>query len=79
MMKFRTVGVSYADLRRDCLEAIRQWPGCETVSGIQIIRRNDHIGFSVRITLYGEADRAIADRAMKYIEREKRRSFHLTE
>jgi hypothetical protein len=79
MVKFRTVGVSYGDLRKDCLEAIRQWPGCETVSGIQIIRDNSPAGFSVRITLYGEADPRMADRAMIYIEREKRRHFHLTE
>jgi hypothetical protein len=30
--------VSYGDLRKQCLEAIRQWPGCQTVSGIRIIR-----------------------------------------
>jgi hypothetical protein len=29
--------------------------------------------------LYGDADQKIADRAMIYIEREKRRHFHLTE
>jgi hypothetical protein len=79
MMKFKTVGARYADLRRDCLEAVRQWPGCETVSGIQIIRSNRRSGFSVRITLYGEADQSIADRAMMYVEREKRRRFHLLE
>ena len=79
MMKFKTVGVRYADLRRDCLEAVRQWPGCETVSGIQIIRSNRRSGFSVRITLYGQADQSIADRAVMYVEREKRRRFHLLE
>lgn len=79
MVKFKTVGMSYADLRRDCLEAVRQWPGCETVSGIQIIRSNRRSGFSVKITLYGEADQSIADRAMMYVEREKRRRFHLLE
>jgi len=79
MVKFKTVGVSYGALRKDCLEAIRQWPGCETVSGIQIIRDNSPAGFSVRITLYGEADKRIADRAMVCVQREKRRHFHLTE
>lgn len=79
MVIFKTVGIRYADLRRDCLEAVRQWPGCETVSGIQIIRSNRRSGFSVRITLYGEADQSIADRAMMYVEREKRRRFHLLE
>jgi hypothetical protein len=79
MAKFKTVGVSYGDLRKQCLEAIRQWPGCQTVSGIQIIRDNSPAGFSVRITLYGEADEKIADRAMIYIEREQRRRFRLIE
>jgi hypothetical protein len=79
MAKFKTVGVSYGDLRKQCLEAIRQWPGCETISGIQLIRDNSAAGFSVRITLYGDADQKIADRAMMYIEREKRRHVHLTE
>ena len=79
MMKFKTVGMNYADLRKDCLEAVRQWPGCETISGIRIIRSNRRSGFSVRITLYGEADQSIADRAMIYVEREKRRRFHLVE
>jgi hypothetical protein len=79
MARFRTVGVSYGALRKECMEAIRQWPGCETVSGIQIIRDNTPSGFSVRVTLYGEADERIADRAMACVQREKRRHFHLME
>jgi hypothetical protein len=79
MAKFKTAGVSYGDLRKQCLEAIRQWPGCETISGIQIIRDNSPAGFSVRVTLYGEADRKLADRAMVSVQREKRRHFHLME
>jgi hypothetical protein len=79
MAKLKTVGVRYGDLRKQCLEAIKQWPGCETVSGIQIIRDHTASGFSVRVTLYGEANQKFADRAMIYIEREKRRHFHLTE
>jgi hypothetical protein len=79
MPRFKTFPVNYGDLRKDCLEAIRQWPGCGTVGGIQIIRDNGPAGFSVRVTLYGEADQRTADRAMIYIEREKRRHFHLTE
>jgi hypothetical protein len=79
MAKFKTIGVIYGVLRKQCLEAIRQWPSCQTVSGIQIIRDNSPAGFSVRITLYGEADKKIADRAMMYIEREQLRHFHLTE
>jgi hypothetical protein len=79
MVKFKTIGVSYAELRKDCLEAVRQWPGCESVSGIQIVRDNSPSGFSVRVTLYGQAPKKIADRAMVSVQREKRRHFHLTE
>jgi hypothetical protein len=52
-----TVGMSYGALRKECLEAVRQWPGCETVSGIQIIRENSPGGFSLRVTLFGKADK----------------------
>jgi len=79
MVRFETVGMSYGALRKECLEAVRQWPGCETVGGIQIIRDNSPVGFSVRVTLYGEADQKIADRAILCVQREKRRHFHLTE
>ena len=78
-MKPETVGLSYGTLRKECLEAVRQWPGCETVGGIQIIRDNAPSGFSVRVTLYGKADKKIADRAIKCVQREKRRHFHLME
>jgi len=79
MRNFKTIGLSYGDLRKDCLAAVRQWPGCETVSGIQIIRDNSPAGFSVRVTLYGEAEERVADRAMNCVQREKQRHFHLTE
>jgi hypothetical protein len=79
MVKLKTVGLNYGALRRECLEAVRQWPGCETIAGIQIVRSNVPGGFSVRITLYGKADARLADRAMTCVQREKRRRFHLTE
>jgi hypothetical protein len=71
-------GLSYAALRKECLDAIRQWPGCESISGIQIIRQNKG-GFSVRATLYGGADHRLADRAIRAVQREKRRYFYLIE
>jgi hypothetical protein len=55
----KTVGLSYAALRKERIEAVRQWPGCETVAGIQIIRENTPGGFSVRVTLYGKARRGV--------------------
>ena len=48
MAKRETVGMSYGALRKECLEAVRQWPGCETVGGIQLIRENTPGGFPVR-------------------------------
>jgi hypothetical protein len=79
MTKTKTVGKTYAALRKECLEAVRQWPGCETVAGIQIIRDNTPAGFSVRVTLYGNAERKVADRAIVCVQREVRRHFHLLE
>ena len=61
-----------------CLDAVRLWPGRETLGGIQIVRE-DNGRFSVRVTLYGRAKRRIADRAMNAVQREQRRCFHLLE
>ena len=77
MVNYITVGLSYAALRKECLEAVRQWPGCETIGGIQIIRSNRPGGFSVRITMYGKAQVKTAERAMRSVQHEKRREFHL--
>jgi hypothetical protein len=79
MVRFNTVGIRYGALRKECLDAVRLWPGCETVAGIQIIRNNTPAGFSVRVTLYGNADVKTADRAIICVQREKRRQYHLIE
>jgi hypothetical protein len=79
MAKAQTVGLSYEALRKECLEAVRQWPGCETVSAIRIVREKTPGGFSVRITLYGKALKKTADRAISYVQRQQRRYFHLTD
>jgi len=79
MIKFYRTAVTYGTLRKECLEAIRQWPGCETVAGIQLIRDNSPAGFAARVTLYGRADKKVADRAMICVQREKRRHYRLTE
>ena len=70
--------MSYVTLRKEYLDAIKQWPGCESVSGIQLVRENNG-HFSVRITLYGTANEKIANRASMAVQREMRRRFHLTE
>jgi hypothetical protein len=79
MAKLKTVGLTYGDLRKECLDAVRQWPGCESVAGIQILRGKSSGSFSVKITLYGNAEVKIANRAMAFVQREKQRQFHLTE
>ena len=79
MVKIETVGLSYGVLRKECLEAVRQWPGCESIAGIQILRGNKPGNFSVKITLYGKADVKTANRAIICVQREKRRQFHLIE
>jgi len=78
MAKSKTSGMNYVALRKECLDAIRQWPGCETIGGIQLVRENGG-HFSVRITLYGTADEKIANRASRSVQREMRRRFYLTE
>ena len=78
MTKPETAGISYAALRKECLNAIKQWPGCETVSGIKLVRQNNG-HFSVLITLYGTANEKVADRASRAVQREMRRRFHLTD
>jgi hypothetical protein len=61
------------------LDAIRQWPGCETVAGIQLVRTNSPSGFSVKITLYGKSEATKADKAAAFVERAMGRQFHLTD
>src|ERR1700686_1014670 len=56
MVKYVRVGLRCDALRKECLADVRQWPGCETIGGIQIIRSNKPGGFPVRITLYGKAE-----------------------
>jgi hypothetical protein len=71
-----TIGISRSDLTRDCLHQLRVWPGCETVEGVAVL--GDLGGkFSVHVTDYGFAKRNLADRALRCVQREKQRRFHL--
>ncbi len=79
MARSETVGLDYGALRRECLEAVGQWPGCETIGAIHIVREKTRGSFSVRVTLYGKADKKTADRAISCVQREKRRLFHLND
>src|SRR5690349_4348544 len=61
LAKLQTVGLSYAALRKECLDAVRQWPGCETIGAIRIIREKMPGDFSIRITLYGRTNKKLAN------------------
>jgi hypothetical protein len=71
-----TVGISRADLTRDCLQQVRLWPGCESVAGLGVLG-NLRGAFTVHVTDYGAAKKKIADRAIRCIQREKLRRYHL--
>jgi hypothetical protein len=71
-----TSGITRADLTRDCLRELRLWPGCETVEGLAVLA-DGRDKFTVHVVEYGLAKKHIADRALRYIQREKLRHFHL--
>lgn len=79
MIKHREIEIRYAELRKLCLEAIRKWPGCETVSALQLTRDGSKPGFSVKVTLCGKADQSIVSRATACVQREMRRQYRLLE
>jgi hypothetical protein len=70
-----TAPISRADLIRDCLNEVRLWPGCESVQGVGVFI--DQKKFIARVLDYGTANKRIADRAMRCIEREKQRRYHV--
>jgi hypothetical protein len=71
-----TIGISREDLTRDCLQQLRMWPGCETVRSVAVL--GDLRGkFTVHVIDYGLAKKSLADRAVRYVQREKQRRYHL--
>jgi hypothetical protein len=71
-----TVGIGRPDLTRDCLQHLRLWPGCESVEGLAVL--GDSRGkFTVYVVDYGRAKKSLADRALRCIQREKQRRYHL--
>jgi hypothetical protein len=75
-LKHTTIGISRADLTRACLQQLHLWPGCETVGGVTVLG-HPRGRFTVHVIDYGLAKKKIADRALRCIQREKRRRFHL--
>jgi hypothetical protein len=71
-----TIGISRADLTRYCLREVQLWPGCETVEELGVL--GDLRGrFSIHVIEYGGAKKSVADRAVRCIQREKLRRYHL--
>jgi hypothetical protein len=71
-----TTAIRREDLTRDCLRELRLWPGCETVRGIAVLA-HERGKFTVHVIEYGLAKKKSADRALRCIQREKSRHFHL--
>lgn len=71
-----TTGTTREDLTRDCLRELRLWPGCETIENLAVLV-DRHGKFTVHVVEYGQASKKNADRALRYIQREKARHFHL--
>jgi len=71
-----TTGIIREDLTRDCLRELRLWPGCETIESLAVLvdRRGK---FTVHVVEYGRANKKTADRALRCIQRERARHFHL--
>ncbi len=70
-----TAGRNGADLKRDCLVSVRQWPGCETVRDVMLVLDGER-GYRFAITGYGAAEERLADRAVRAFQNEARRHYH---
>ena len=75
-MHRRLAVITREDLRQECLRELRLWPGCETVEDVAVLA--DTGGkFAVRVVAYGLSKKKNADRAVRCLQREKARRFHL--
>ncbi len=71
-----TTAIERDELAYVCLEEVRLWPGCESVVSVGVLGVSPD-RFNLRIVDYGKAPPKLADRALRAIEREKLRSYHL--
>jgi hypothetical protein len=69
-----TVGINLA---RVCAQELRLWPGYEGVISVAVLAEPGD-RFSLRVTDYGVAERKLAERALRCIERKKLRYHHLS-
>jgi hypothetical protein len=52
------------------------WPGCEAVEGIAVLATAGG-KFTVHVVDYGSAKKHLSDRAVRCIQREQQRRYHL--
>ena len=71
-----TIGIGRQELMLDCLKQLRLWPGCETIASIGILAAEDG-KFTAHVIEYGPAKKKQVDQALRCIQREKARYFHL--
>ena len=71
-----TTPISRGELARESLEDLRGWPGCEGVVSVGVLSAPPD-RFILRVMQYGVAEKRLADRAIRFIEREKLRQYHL--
>jgi hypothetical protein len=71
-----TTAISRAELARDCLQELRLWPGCESVGTVGVLA-GQRDRFTLHVIDYGAVAKRLADRALRCIEREKLRQYHL--
>lgn len=72
----QTATISRTDLTRECLEDLRTWPGCESIVSVGVLSVPPD-RFILRVIDYGAAEKRLADRALRFIEREKLRQYRL--
>lgn len=78
MKTVRTTQTIVVDrLKRDCLIVVKEWPGCETVAEIGIVR--DELGFKLTVLNYGAAQARLADRAVRSFQNNCRRHYHVAD
>ena len=68
-----TTAIDRKELARICLEEVRLWPGCEMTGVLSV----PPYRFKLRVIEYGTASTKLADPALRAIEREKLRAYHL--
>jgi hypothetical protein len=71
-----TTEVNRAELARISLEEVRLWPGCEGIISVGVLQSGSE-RFVLRIAEYGAVPKKLADRAIRVIERDKLRRYHL--